>query len=154
MKELDPSTFESSELMEETFRFWFADNEHIRTPFPSYIRDELKQRAIAKFYDWANGLHDKAKDEVNDELIGEKFEEIIFETASSMVLTEDERLTILYPFLPRMGDKIYEDAQNEVGLSEVVDRMMFKEKDHSYFKIKLKKEEDQQVWETEFALPV
>ena len=154
MKELDPNTFESSELVEQTFRFWFNDNEHIRSPFPTYIRDELKSRSVSKFFEWSTNLHEKAKDEVNDEIIGERFEEIIFETATMMVLTEDEKLTILYPFLPRIGDMIYEDAENETGLSKVVDRHLTKEKDHSFFKIKLVKDENQESWETSFNLPV
>ena len=40
--------------------------------------------------------------ELNDEAIAEKFEEIIFEAALPMILTEDERISILYPFLPRL----------------------------------------------------
>ncbi|MCB0481007.1 MAG: hypothetical protein KDC83_06215 [Flavobacteriales bacterium] len=154
MKELDPNSFESSELVEQTFQFWFNDSEHIRSPFPEYIKDELRVRAVAKFFEWSSNLHEKAKDEVNDEMIGERFEEIIFETAIPMVLTEDEKLTILYPFLPRCGDKIYEDAQNETGLSTVVDRMTYKSDDHSYFKITLQKQDSDEKWETQFELPI
>jgi len=42
---------------------------------------------------------------LNDESIGEKFEKIIFETATKLIKTEDERITIVYPFLPRLKDK-------------------------------------------------
>ena len=106
MKELEQGTVESSELVEATLNFWFADNEHIRTPFPEYIRPQLKEVATAKFYEWVSTLNSKAKDEVNDEIIAEKFEEIIFENAMLLVLTEDEKITIQYPFLPRLNDEI------------------------------------------------
>ncbi len=153
MIELDPTSVESSELIEQTFKFWFSDNEHIRSPFPEYIRPELKEKSVEKFFEWASNLHPKAKDEVNDEIIGEKFEEIIFETATQLVLTEDEKLTIEYPFLPRLNDVIYEDVENKTGESRIIDRIKIKEGDFNYLKIKLEKIESKENWETKFELP-
>jgi len=63
MKELDKNTVESSELVEQTFNFWFSDQGHIRSPFPTYIHNELKQKATDRFYVWVNGLAPKAKDD-------------------------------------------------------------------------------------------
>ena len=100
------NTIETSELIEQTFHFWFNDSNHIRSPFPNYIQNELKELAINKFSTWINNLKSEAEKEINDEIIGEKFEEIIFETAIPLVKTEDEKITILYPFLPRIQDKI------------------------------------------------
>lgn len=148
MKELDSKTVESSELVEQTFKFWLVDNGHIRSPFPVYIHEELKRLATKRFYEWAKGLNPKAKDEVNEEIISEKFEEIIFESALKLVQTEDERITILYPFLPRLGDRL--DGDGDV----VVTRSLEKEKDVSYLKIILKNAETQKTWDTKFELPV
>ena len=53
----------------------------------------------------------------------EKFEEVIFETAIKLVLTVDEKLTIEYPFLPRLNDVIYEDVKNKIGKSIIIDRL-------------------------------
>ena len=153
MIELDPTSVESSELIEQTFKFWFSDNEHIRSPFPEYIRPQLKEKSVEKFFEWASNLHPKAKDEVNDEIIGEKFEEIIFEIATQLVLTEDEKLTIEYPFLPRLNDVIYEDVENKTGESRIIDRIKIKEGDFNYLKIKLEKIESKENWETKFELP-
>jgi len=153
MIELDPTSVESSELIEQTFKFWFSDNEHIRSPFPEYIRPQLKEKSVEKFFEWASNLHPKAKDEVNDEIIGEKYEEIIFETATQLVLTEDEKLTIEYPFLPRLNDVIYEDVENKTGESRIIDRIKIKEGDFNYLKIKLEKIESKENWETKFELP-
>ncbi len=91
MKELEKNSIESSELVEQTFRFWFSDNEHIRSPFPNYIHSALRHLSTEGFYEWVNGLKPEAKDELNDEAIGEKFEEIIFENASKLVKTDDEK---------------------------------------------------------------
>ena len=88
MKELDRNSVESSELVEQTFKFWFNDNDHIRSPFPNYIQNELKQLATDRFYEWASTVNPEAKDEVNDEVVAEKFEEIILskEMLNSVVL--------------------------------------------------------------------
>lgn len=153
MKELNPYSIESSELVEQTFNFWFNDNNHIRSPFPEYIHSQLKVLASEKFYKWVNNLNEKAKDEINDEVIAEKFEEIIFEIAKTLVMTEDEKITILYPFLPRIDDSIYEDAENKKGESNIIDRSIINEGDYQFLKIRLKKKNSEDIWETSFELP-
>ena len=154
MIELNPVSIESSQLIEETFKFWFNDNDHIRTPFPEYIRYDLQEKSTALFFEWASTLHPKAKDEVNEEIIAEKFEEFIFETATQLVMTEDERLTIEYPFLPRLEDVIFEDAENKKGESIVIDRSRIAEGETPFMKIKLKKIDSKEIWETKFELPI
>ena len=151
MNELEMNTVESSELVDQTFKFWLNDNDHIRSPFPSYIHSEMKAQATEKFFNWAKSLNPKAKEEMNDEMIGEKFEEFIFETATSLIKTEDERITILYPFLPRIGDKIENTGEPE---SVVVDRVLLKDGDHSFMKIVLEKVGSKEKWETKFELPI
>ncbi len=153
MKTLEPNTVESSELVEQTFTFWFSDNEHIRSPFPEYIRPILKEKAVEDFFKWVSNLNPKAKEEVNDEMIAEKFEEIIFEAAMGLVHTEDEKITIQYPFLPRMDDEI-SNNEEDAQLSKIIDRTLTKEGDTQFLKVKLENVSDQQVWETKFELPL
>jgi len=153
MKALEPNTVESSELVEQTFTFWFSDNEHIRSPFPEYIRPILKEKAVEDFFKWVSNLNPKAKEEVNDEMIAEKFEEIIFEAAMGLVHTEDEKITIQYPFLPRVDDEI-RNNEEDVLLSKIIDRALVKEGDTKFLKVKLENISDQQVWETKFELPL
>ncbi|MBL4594571.1 MAG: hypothetical protein JKX68_12255 [Flavobacteriales bacterium] len=153
MIELNPVSIESSELIEETFKFWFNDNDHIRTPFPEYIRHDLQEKSIARFFDWASNLDPQAKDEVTEDIIAEKFEEFIFEVATQLVITEDEKLTIEYPFLPRLGDVIFEDVENQKGESTVIDRSKVEENDNPFMKIKLEKIDSKENWGTEFQLP-
>lgn len=152
MKALEPNTVESSELVEQTFTFWFSDNEHIRSPFPEYIRPILKEKAVEDFFKWVSNLNPKAKEEVNDEMIAEKFEEIIFEAAMGLVHTEDEKITIQYPFLPRVDDEI-RNNEEDAQLSKIIDRALVKEGDTKFLKVKLENISDQQVWETKFELP-
>ncbi len=154
MKQLQQGTVESSELVEETLKFWFTDNQHIRSPFPEYIRTELSDKAVKGFFQWASGLDAKAKDEVNDEIIAEKFEEIIFENAMHLVKTEDEKITIQYPFLPRLDDEISPSADADEEKSIVKDRSLIKEGDDSFLKVKLEKVNSKETWETKFELPM
>lgn len=95
---LNPGTVESSELVQETFEFWFSDREHIRSPFPAYVHNDLKRISTERFYDWAKNLKDSAKDEMNDEMIGEKFEEIIFDIATSWLKRTMNALPFYTPF--------------------------------------------------------
>lgn len=152
MKALEPNTVESSELVEQTFTFWFSDNEHIRSPFPEYIRLILKEKAVENFFKWVSNLNPKAKEEVNDEMIAEKFEEIIFEAAMGLVHTEDEKITIQYPFLPRVDDEI-RNNEEDIQISKIIDRTLTKEGDTKFLKVKLENVSNQQVWETKFELP-
>ena len=153
MKALEPNTVESSEMVEQTFTFWFSDNEHIRSPFPEYIRPILKENALDAFFKWVSNLNPKAKEEVNDEMIAEKLEEIIFETAMGLVHTEDEKITIQYPFLPRVDDEI-RNNEEDIQISKIIDRTLLKEGDTIFLKVKLENVSDQQVWETKFELPL
>ena len=152
METLQFGTVENSEFVEGTFDFWFNPQEdHIRSPFPEYIRPQLKILSTEKFFLWSNNLNPKAKDEVNDEIIAEKFEELIFETAIELVRTEDEKITINYPFLPRIGDQIYDNNNEE---SIVIDRNIAKTGDTSFLEVKLRTLDTEIVWETQFELPL
>ena len=154
MKELESESVENSELVEQTFNFWFNSQNHIRSPFPNYIRPELQRRSIERFFEGSASLTEKAKDEVNEEIIGEKFEEIIFEIALGLVRTEDEKISINYPFLPRRGDKIEDkDATEKAGSSVIKDRSIVKEGDKIFLKVKLERANDKTRWETMFELP-
>lgn len=139
-------------MTDAAFNFWFNDNKHIRSPFPTYIRKSLKEKAEAKFSDWISKLSEQARKEINDEIISEKFEEILFETAGELVSTKDEKLTILYPFMPRIED-IINPKDNSNGESKIIDRTHLKRGDHSFLKVKLKAINSGNEWETEFELP-
>lgn len=150
MKLIESDALETSEFIEETFIFWFSDNEHIRSPFPDYIQSKLKTESTEKFYNWLNNLKPEAKDELNDEAIAEKFEEIIFETALPMILTEDERISILYPFLPRLGDKLKDENDIE---SVITDRIIKKNEDTNFLHLSCINQNTNEKWETSFELP-
>lgn len=143
-----------SEMIQAAFDFWMGENEnekHIRSPFPDYIQNELKPKAIKGFQQWVNHLKPEAKEEMNEEMFAEKFEEILFETAAKLVLTEDENITILYPFMPRIGDLV-KDQNGKEG--HITDRSIQKEKDFKYLKVSLTNDSNKETWKTSFELPM
>lgn len=153
-EKLKSQNFLEPEMIRSAFEFWFSDSEHLRSPFPEYIRQDLKNNATDKLLDWSSRISDKVRKEINDEILAEKFEEIIFETALGMVMTEDEKLTIRYPFMPRIGDLITEkDTKGNLTESRVTDRYHFKKGDSAFMKVKLQTTTTQKNWETEFELP-
>jgi hypothetical protein len=144
------SSVENSQLIEEGFKFWFSDNNHIRSPFPFYIHSKLKEVSILRFHQWLENLKEEAKGELADEFIAERFEEIVFEEALKLVKTEDEKITILYPFLPRFEDEV---SSPEHGSGKIIDRAIVKEGDNSFLRVVCQKVEDGLKWETSFELP-
>jgi hypothetical protein len=151
---LNAQSYIDPEMINAALNFWFSDREHLRSPFPFYIQDKLKAVTTAKWISWLNSISDKTKNEINDEILAEKFEEILFESALDIVLTEDERLSIRYPFMPRIDDIIHDqNEKSNHGESKVIDRHYFKKDDVAYFKVKLKTIASDEIWETEFELP-
>jgi len=142
------------EMVEAAIHFWFTDNQHLRSPFPAAIQAQLKDDATEKFLDWGAKVPEKAKKELNDEILAEKFEEILFEQAILLVKTEDEKLSILYPFLPRLGDRIrVKDIPDTEAESLVIAREYVKRDDHAFLRVQLRNEATGKEWETEFELP-
>lgn len=143
---------ENSEFVKKTFEFWFETNGHIRSPFPSYVVPMVKESAILQFQEWINNLPKKAEEEITDTVVCEKFEEFMFELGSHFVKTEDEKITLKYPFLPRVGDTVNKSTNHEN--SEVVFRKVLTEKDNKHLLIRAKELNTNEMWETKIELPV
>ncbi|MCG3165407.1 MAG: hypothetical protein POELPBGB_01170 [Bacteroidia bacterium] len=142
------------QMLESAFDFWFKDHEHIRSPFPDYVKDDLQQKSIDKFLEWSNQISEKARKDINDEILAEKFEEILFELGDAMVKSVDEKLTIKYPFMPRVNDIIkVKDVPDDEAESSVTSREICKIGDETFMKIKLKNLSSGTEWETDFELP-
>ena len=143
--------FLGNDFFEEAFKFWFNDNDQIRTPFPEKIRPELKEKTMKFFMEWVTELSEEEKSKLGNEEIAEVFEMILFNQAIGLVEDEDQKITICYPFLPRSGDVVDDKVR---GSSTVIERQIdVKEDNKKYLKLNLKSETDSVEWETEFELP-
>ena len=134
-----------------SFKFWFKDNEQIRTPFPEKIQPELRKLTSRTFVEWVLELSDEEKSKLDKEEIVEVFEMFLFSQAMGLVEEEEQKITILYPFLPRAGDLVDDKSR---GPSTVTKREMSVNDDNKkYLKLNLKSKSASVEWETEFELP-
>jgi hypothetical protein len=151
---VENETILDQEMIKAAFEFWLNDHEQIRSPFPSYIHNELKQSAIKRAIEWAKRIPKEKEKELGDEINAERFEELMFEEGMKLVKTEDEVLTIKYPFMPRIGDPIeMKKGQELVDACIITDREVAKNGDMSYIKIKYKSPNSDKIETTSFELP-
>lgn len=144
----------NSEMVQQTFAFWFADHDHLRSPFPFYVQNQVKAGSVEVFAEWIGNLNPKAKEEITEEIAHEKFEEILFQQGSALVKTDDEVLTLRFPFLPRVGDKIDgEGIKGRSGENTIQKRYLTKEGKHEFLEVAAKNSATGQMWETRFELP-
>ena len=146
-----------SAIMNNLFDFWFNDREHIRSPFPDYIQSTVKTKTIERAAKWLGNLNDSDKDKVTESDIVDKLESILFEEGLKAVRTEDEKITLLYPFLPRIDDLVmgnsFSDENLPTGEYTVIDRTLLKEGKQDFMKIIIKHNETGKRWETKVELP-
>lgn len=147
---LSKQSYIEREMIEVALDFWYNDHEKMRSPFPDYIKSDLKVAATQKFVEWANKLTPEGKKEINDEILLERYEELLFEEALKMVITEDEKITVKYPFMLRVGDHV---AKGDKPASEVVGREIVVNNDTSYLKITFSELESGTVWDSSFEVP-
>lgn len=144
----------SSDMVQQTFNYWFADHEHVRSPIPFYIHDGLKPKAVAAFRTWMGKLNPKASEEITEETAHEKFEEILFEQAAPLVKTDDEVLTLRFPFLPRVGDSIDGgEIEGRTGQNVIRGRSLVKEGKDEFMEMNVENRNSGTLWTTRFELP-
>jgi len=141
-------------LTEECMKFWFNDQGHIRSPFPSHIHAPLRDLAKKAFQLWVD--QNAAETDLDNENNALKFEEILFELAFTLVKTDDEKISLRYPFLPRIHDpleiKKLIEGKETVETHPIIDRKIIEEEDASFLEVSLLNKENQ-IWKTRFPLP-
>lgn len=139
-----------SPALHETIEFWFTDRDHLRSPFPPGIRKEVTEQAALRFHKWVNLLDPKAQGEVDSEVVGDKIEEIIFTCAMELVTDPEQRITIGFPFMPRLGDPIQSSDGAE---SKVIARKIEKEDKDAFLMVLARETASGKEWSTRFELP-
>lgn len=147
-------TFLDPAMMASALEYWFADNGHVRSPFPEYMREALANNAAEEMLNWTLQLKEVARKELNSEMLSEKFEEMLFEEGLKLTQTDDERITIKYPFMPRLGDVLQKkDSETVVGESNIVQRKIEKRGDFVFLVVEMKDSKTGEKWMNEFELP-
>lgn len=141
----------SNRFIEPGFDYWFTNHEHIRSPFPSNIRAELKDRVSSIFFDWIEGLKEQELSTMKDDEFAEMFETILFNEAMKLVDDDDKKLNIAYPFLPRLGDMV---NHSQHGKGEIIARKETLSKENKkLFGLSVLSQQTGIKWETQFELP-
>lgn len=144
----------SSDMVLQTFNYWFSDHDHVRCPIPFYVHDEVKMKSVVAFRAWMSKLNSKANEEITEEIAHEKFEEILFEQAARLVKTDDEILTLRFPFLPRLGDPIDGgDIAGRGGENIIRGRSLVSEDKDEFMEMSVENIETGTRWTTRFELP-
>lgn len=139
-----------SRFIEPGFEYWFTDHQHVRSPFPQEIKETTRKRTATIFLEWVEGLTEEELKTMKEEEFIEMFETILFNEAIKLVEDEDQRLTITYPFMPRIGDIV---KHKENGNGKVIDRKELVTKENKkMLELSISSEETGAVWKTEFEL--
>lgn len=146
-----------AQLITEGCKFWFNDHNHIRSPFPKKIQNELKIKASELFMDYAQNLTEKDKKEITEEELLSVFEMFLFSASLELINKDDKDqiITIHYPFLPRTGDKVNdkENGESTIVSREVFEKEINEQKEKKLFmKVELESTKHKK-WETEFEIP-
>ncbi|MBV6405640.1 MAG: hypothetical protein GFGODING_02420 [Flavobacteriales bacterium] len=142
-----------SELFTATLEFWFTGSAHLRSPFPAPWHATLRERTAERFHAWLSALGEEARHAVNDTIVGEKLEELLFQCGSELATNEEERLTILYPFLPRPGDPIVGGGAGGAADSVVTGRRLHREGKDAFLEVRARRTATGEEWSTRFELP-
>jgi hypothetical protein len=152
--------FRDEAFFEASFRYWFDNEGERESPFPASIRDSLKVLARDRFLEFLNDLEQRVEEEdlsdeeeatdYDEKMLVEKFEEYLFGLAMKMVETEEERITLSYPFMPRPGEQVRESDGK--ALSTVKTRKIVREGDEKFMEVHCERD-DGSEWSTRFELP-
>ena len=149
-KFIKDQTFISDEFLDGGYDFWFTDNEQQRSPFAKEIQEQLRKDSFRLFMEWVYELTQEEKKEMKDEDLREMFEIILFNEGMKLAVSDEEKLTITYPFMPRIGDMVNDE---KMGKSKVKSRTIVKEDKNNMMMITLQTADGSAEWETKFELP-
>jgi len=130
----------------------FSDHGEVRGPLPDHVKDGLPGIAVKKHVKRINNLSDEIKETMKEELLMERLEEILFDEAYHLAKSEDDKITIRYPFMMRLGDMVVEKENGGVQ-SKIVKREIIKKGDEVFLKLFLTREITNENWDTTFELP-
>ena len=150
-EEIEIRSIISAKFIDPGFEYWFSNHEHVRSPFPSAIRNALKERVSNIFFEWIDGLKERELKAMKEDEFVEMFETLLFNEAMKLVEDEDQQLTIAYPFLPRLGDQVNHSLHgkgNLVGRKEIVSK-----ENKKLFVLSVLSQGSGKTWETQFELP-
>lgn len=121
-------------FLDDAFEIFFKDTAEYRVPFPEHMQNELRAITELRFQKWFENSEIEKSDDMNSENLFAKLEDLVFETALAMAKTTEEKITIKFPELPRIGDKFHVASENGVhdenahdNMNEIIAREVIKD---------------------------
>jgi len=108
------------DFFDSAFTYWLRDREDFRSPFPGYMHGDLQSFTRRWLIEWF--FLDAEDDDRNAEAVSLKFTEAIHEVGLALARDEEDRLTILYPELPRPGDEVSVKGEGDDRDAEILSR--------------------------------
>jgi len=140
---------ELTDITKAILRFWMQGDEKIRNPFPDAMTETLHERSTQRILTWYDNLPETALRELSEEDLLERVEEQIFEEAYALAENDEQRITIKYPLMLRVEDKVRHEGHTD---SRVVSRNIVLEQDSSFLEIHCVEINSGKSWSTTFEL--
>ncbi len=151
LQRLEHQTLIGQDFIEAAFRDWLEDSDDYRCPFPEAMREELSEKTFRLFMEWTFQLDNSTP--ISSDVLSEKFGEIIQNVGLSLAQTDDERITIQYPGLPRVGDKVnFHDSVTEMRTGEIIQRYLIENTGKKEIRVRVRYSDTAEEWETSFEL--
>ncbi len=151
IQRLKQQTLIKREFVDAAFNYWLEDNGDNRTPFPQYMLDELRECTLRLFLEWTFQIEDQ--NTINPELLSSKFNEIIIMVGLDLARTDEDRLTIQYPDLPRIGDAVHVHvSKKKTKEGNVIFRELVEDKGNKSMRVVVRFPDTGEEWETGFDL--
>jgi hypothetical protein len=151
LQRLEHQTVVGQDFMDAAFRYWLEDNDDRRSPFPEHMRDELRRRTFRLIMEWTFQLDDPEIPGSGE--MSAKFEEIIEAVGLALARTDEERLVIQYPGLPRVGDTVNLPAPGSgARTGEIVQRSLVEDMGKKQMRVLVRLSGTGEEWATGFDL--
>ncbi len=120
---LEKQSLITREFWDAAIQYYLEDHDDFRSPFPERMREELEEKTFRQFMEWTFQLVDPGS--ASEEMFSQKFDEIIHRVGLSLAQSDEERLTIQYPELPRIGDRINaHEGESDGRRGEIINRWL------------------------------
>lgn len=148
-RRLKQQTLIGKNFIEPAFRFWFEDREGFRSPFPPEIQAEIFDATLRLLMEWSFALSDADRRSLSGRKMSDKLTEILFQVGLSLARSDEDRLSIRCPDLPRIGDHV--DIKGRKP-GTVAQRRLVERDGHLWAHITVRIGNGADFWDTEFDL--
>lgn len=139
-KEREKQMKKYNEFYRNWFNLYLSDSPGYRSPFPKYMIKDLKEIVFYKFELWLNSFSKQELNNITQKQIKKKFEELFKKIGLKLAKKEEDKISIQYPYIPRIGDEFHDPKSdpNHKKIGKIMDRFIIREKNKKIVRLILK----------------